>query len=170
MALGSRTAQMGDFITSRVLGINTNERYEQQPADMDKMAHEMLDPADIFTEQEPSVGEFIRELAPTRAGAARYIEGLFPSASWLRRYCLQWLLGDCIAGLTIGLVVVPQAMAYASLAQLTPAYGLYTSFTGACCYWLFGTSKDIVIGVCCSFTHPPSWIQLPVRRLILFPC
>ena len=54
---------------------------------------------------------------------------------------------DFIAGLTIGLVVVPQAMAYAILAQLTPAYGLYTSFTGAVLYWLFGTSKDIVIGV-----------------------
>lgn len=50
-------------------------------------------------------------------------------------------------GITIGLVVVPQAMAYALLAQLTPAYGLYTSFTGAILYWLFGTSKDIVIGV-----------------------
>lgn len=38
-------------------------------------------------------------------------------------------------------------MAYALLAQLTPAYGLYTSFTGAILYWVFGTSKDIVIGV-----------------------
>lgn len=50
-------------------------------------------------------------------------------------------------GITIGLVVVPQAMAYAVLAQLPPAYGLYTSFTGAVLYWFFGTSKDIVIGV-----------------------
>jgi sodium-independent sulfate anion transporter 11 len=38
-------------------------------------------------------------------------------------------------------------MAYADLAQIPPAYGLYTSFTGAALYWLFGTSKDIVIGV-----------------------
>ena len=52
-----------------------------------------------------------------------------------------------LPGITVGLVVVPQAMAYASLAQLTPAFGLYTSFTGAVLYWLFGTSKDIVIGV-----------------------
>lgn len=47
----------------------------------------------------------------------------------------------------MGLVVVPQAMAYALLARLTPAFGLYTTFTGACLYWVFGTSKDIVIGV-----------------------
>lgn len=38
-------------------------------------------------------------------------------------------------------------MAYALLARLTPAFGLYTTFTGACLYWVFGTSKDIVIGV-----------------------
>lgn len=38
-------------------------------------------------------------------------------------------------------------MAYAVLANLTPAYGLYTSFTGAVLYWVFGSSKDIVIGV-----------------------
>lgn len=50
-------------------------------------------------------------------------------------------------GFTIGFVVIPQAMAYALLAQLSPEYGLYTSFTGAVLYWLFGTSKDIVIGV-----------------------
>lgn len=50
-------------------------------------------------------------------------------------------------GITVGLVVVPQAMAYASLARLSPAFGLYTTFTGACLYWIFGTSRDIVIGV-----------------------
>jgi MFS superfamily sulfate permease-like transporter len=38
-------------------------------------------------------------------------------------------------------------MAYALLAGLSPEYGLYTSFTGAVLYWLFGTSKDIVVGV-----------------------
>lgn len=55
-------------------------------------------------------------------------------------------MGDVVAGVTVGLVVVPQAMAYALLARLTPAFGLYTTFTGACIYWIFGTSKDIVIG------------------------
>jgi len=37
-------------------------------------------------------------------------------------------------------------MAYALLARLSPEFGLYTSFTGAVLYWIFGTSKDIVIG------------------------
>lgn len=56
-------------------------------------------------------------------------------------------IADTVLGVTVGLVVVPQAMAYASLARLSPAYGLYTTFTGACLYFIFGTSKDIVIGV-----------------------
>ena len=57
-------------------------------------------------------------------------------------------------GLTVGFVVVPQAMAYAILAELSPEYGLYTSFTGAALYWLFGTSKDIVIGVSAASNTP----------------
>ena len=57
----------------------------------------------------------------------------------------------CI-GTTLGLVVVPQALSYALLANLSPEYGLYTSFTGASLYWLFGTSKDIAIGVCARIT------------------
>lgn len=100
-----------------------------------------------YREQEPTVAEWIRSLAPTRRGTVDYVHELFPSAQWVVRYNLRWLIGDAIAGLTIGLVVVPQAMAYALLAQLSPEYGLYTSFVGAATYWLFGTSKDIVIGV-----------------------
>ncbi len=143
----SKAAQFRDLVTNKLLGVDVNERFARQPADLERRAYEILQPADLFLEHEPTAAEWIRDLAPSREGLAEYIKTLFPSASWIRRYNLGWLMGDCIAGLTIGLVVVPQAMAYASLAQLTPAYGLYTSFTGAVLYWLFGTSKDIVIGV-----------------------
>jgi MFS superfamily sulfate permease-like transporter len=50
-------------------------------------------------------------------------------------------------GLTVGFVVVPQAMAYALLAKLPAEYGLYTTFVGFLLYWAFATSKDITIGV-----------------------
>jgi sodium-independent sulfate anion transporter 11 len=49
-------------------------------------------------------------------------------------------------GITIGAVVVPQGMAYASLANLKPQFGLYSSFMGVLLYWFFATSKDITIG------------------------
>lgn len=101
-----------------------------------------------YLEHEPTVWETVKELAPTASSAAQYFRNLFPCIGWVPRYNWQWLLGDCIAGLTVGLVVIPQAMAYALLATLSPDFGLYTSFAGAATYWLFGTSKDIVIGVC----------------------
>ncbi|CAO3643769.1 unnamed protein product [Mucor hiemalis] len=75
-----------------------------------------------------------------------YIISLFPITSWIHRYNLQWLIRDLIAGVTVGIVIVPQSMGYAKIAQLPPQYGLYTAFVGLCVYCLFATSKDISIG------------------------
>ncbi|KAF4450369.1 putative sulfate permease II [Fusarium austroafricanum] len=99
-----------------------------------------------YYEVEPTVREALGELVPTRHDSFRFLKSLFPCLNWLPRYNWRWLVGDSIAGLTVGLVVIPQAMAYALLATLAPDFGLYTSFAGAATYWLFGTSKDIVIG------------------------
>ncbi|KAK4446198.1 sulfate transporter family-domain-containing protein [Podospora aff. communis PSN243] len=97
-------------------------------------------------ESDPNVGDWLRTLIPTRNGIFRYFRDIFVFTQWLPRYNWSWLVGDGIAGLTVGFVVIPQAMAYALLANLSPEYGLYTSFVGAALYWVFGTSKDIVIG------------------------
>ncbi|RAR14062.1 sulfate permease [Stemphylium lycopersici] len=115
-----------------------------QTETLKNVAHETI--GETYIEEDPSVAEWFRECVPTSQDAAGYVRELFPSARWIRRYNLHWLAGDAIAGITVGLVVVPQAMAYASLARLSPAFGLYTTFTGACLYWIFGTSRDIVIG------------------------
>ncbi|XP_053308825.1 sodium-independent sulfate anion transporter [Spea bombifrons] len=69
-----------------------------------------------------------------------------PFLSWLSRYSLQWLQLDVIAGLTVGLTVVPQALAYAEVAGLPVQYGLYSSFVGCFVYCLLGTSKDVTLG------------------------
>jgi sodium-independent sulfate anion transporter 11 len=60
---------------------------------------------------------------------------------------LQMLTLTIELGVTVGVVVIPQGMAYAKLAQLPVQFGLYSSFMGALVYWIFGTSKDINIGV-----------------------
>ncbi|CAO3642348.1 unnamed protein product [Cunninghamella blakesleeana] len=75
-----------------------------------------------------------------------YIVSLLPIVTWIHRYNLQWLIRDIIAGVTVGVVVVPQSMGYAKIAELPPQYGLYTAFVGLCVYCLFATSKDISIG------------------------
>ncbi|KAH8179737.1 sulfate permease family protein [Sarocladium implicatum] len=75
-----------------------------------------------------------------------YLKSLFPFLTWIGQYNSGWLASDLIAGVTVGAIVVPQGMAYASLAGLDAQFGLYSSFVGVAIYWLFGTSKDISIG------------------------
>ncbi|KAI8139405.1 sulfate transporter family-domain-containing protein [Fennellomyces sp. T-0311] len=76
----------------------------------------------------------------------RYVASFFPIGQWIHRYNLMWLLRDLIAGITVGIVVVPQSMGYAKIAELPAEYGLYTAFVGLTVYCLFATSKDISIG------------------------
>ncbi|KAJ2903446.1 hypothetical protein MKZ38_009931 [Zalerion maritima] len=142
----SEKKSKGDFLMKKVVGIDTQERYKRYPSDLERRARETVLPAQAYLEEEPTVAEWFRDLKPTKESAVHYVRTLFPSLEWVPRYNLRWLMGDSIAGLTIGFVIIPQAMAYALLAQLSPEYGLYTSFTGAIFYWIFGTSKDIVIG------------------------
>lgn len=51
-----------------------------------------------------------------------------------------------MAGLSVGLTVIPQGIAYAVVAGLPPQYGLYSSFMGCFVYAIFGSAKDITIG------------------------
>ncbi|TLD39523.1 sulfate permease-like protein [Venturia nashicola] len=99
-----------------------------------------------YVEHDPTVGEWFRDATPNGHQVIAYLSSLFPFSRWIFSYNLRWLLGDLIAGITVGLVVIPQGMAYAKLAGLPVQFGLYTSFMGALSYWIFGTSKDINIG------------------------
>ncbi|ORX63025.1 sulfate permease [Hesseltinella vesiculosa] len=70
----------------------------------------------------------------------------FPILQWLPHYNRQWFYSDLLCGLTVGIVVIPQSMAYAKMAELPPSLGLYSSITGVFIYPFIGTSKDISIG------------------------
>ncbi|XP_072271048.1 sodium-independent sulfate anion transporter isoform X2 [Pyxicephalus adspersus] len=74
------------------------------------------------------------------------VQRRLPFLYWIPKYSLQWLQLDLIAGLTVGLTVVPQALAYAEVAGLPVEFGLYSSFVGCFIYCLFGTSKDVTLG------------------------
>lgn len=99
-----------------------------------------------FVENEPTSGEWLRETLPAPRDLVHWAYHLFPFVHWIDRYNVNWLIGDLVAGLTVGCVVVPQSMAYAKLALLPVQYGLYSSFMGVLIYWFFATSKDITIG------------------------
>ncbi|XP_069621141.1 chloride anion exchanger-like [Ranitomeya imitator] len=71
----------------------------------------------------------------------------FPIISWLPNYRFkEWILSDIISGVTTGLVAVLQGLAYALLANVSPGYGLYTSFFPVVVYFFLGTSKHISAG------------------------
>jgi solute carrier family 26 (sodium-independent sulfate anion transporter), member 11 len=93
------------------------------------------DIASHYVEQDPTVGEWVRDAVPDGKQVVNYLTSLFPFSAWIFSYNLQWFLGDMIAGITVGLVVIPQGMAYAKLAGLPVQFGLYTSFMGALVYW-----------------------------------
>lgn len=65
---------------------------------------------------------------------------------WVRGYGRGDLRGDLIAGLTVAVMLVPQGMAYASLAGLPPVVGLYASTVPLLVYALFGSSKQLSVG------------------------
>jgi len=64
---------------------------------------------------------------------------------WLAGYRKDWLRPDCLAGLTAAAVVIPQAMAYASIAGLPIQVGLYTAFIPAILYAFLGTSRVLSV-------------------------
>lgn len=85
------------FVKS-VIGIDTNARYAHQPQNLEERARAALGPADAYTEEEPTVSEWLKELRPTKAGVRHYFQSLFPCICWLQRYNPRWLLGDAVAG------------------------------------------------------------------------
>ncbi|WP_456427280.1 SulP family inorganic anion transporter [Rhodocaloribacter sp.] len=65
---------------------------------------------------------------------------------WLPEYRRKDLWGDLAAGLTVGVMLIPQGMAYAILAGMPPIYGLYASVVPLLLYPLFGTSRHLAVG------------------------
>ena len=68
-----------------------------------------------------------------------------PIADWLFRYQKEWLRPDLIAGLTTAAVVIPKAMAYATIAGLPVQVGLYTAFVPMIIYAVLGTSRPLSV-------------------------
>ncbi|KAH8409800.1 hypothetical protein KR222_008050 [Zaprionus bogoriensis] len=66
--------------------------------------------------------------------------------SWIRAYDRPQAFADLIAGITLGLTIIPQSIAYAALAGLSSEYGLYSAFIGSIIYVFFGTIPQVSIG------------------------
>lgn len=68
-----------------------------------------------------------------------------PVLAWRRDYRREWLSQDLVGGLSAGAVVVPQAMAYATIADLPVQVGLYTCMVPMVAYALLGGSRTLSV-------------------------
>lgn len=107
----------------------------QSDADLDR----------YYKEKIPDVLGALKRTARQGCGK-KLIKKRFPVLGWLPHYKPRYLIQDFIAGLTVGLTAIPQGIAYAVVAGLTPEYGLYSDFMASFIYIIFGTCKDITIG------------------------
>ncbi|KPP72213.1 solute carrier family 26 member 10-like, partial [Scleropages formosus] len=83
----------------------------------------------------------------SRGALLRVLRERAPILTWLPRYRLRkCILGDTVAGLTVGILHIPQGMAFALLTSVAPIYGLYTSFFPVVLYMLFGTGRHVSTG------------------------
>ncbi|XP_054987839.1 sodium-independent sulfate anion transporter isoform X3 [Sorex araneus] len=84
--------------------------------------------------------------APPQGRCVPALRRRLPVLAWLPHYSLRWLKLDLIAGLSVGLTVIPQGLAYAEVAGLPPQYGLYSAFMGCFVYFFLGTARDVTLG------------------------
>lgn len=75
-----------------------------------------------------------------------HIKNFVPIVDTLGSYNKSAFKGDLNAGVTVGIMLIPQGMAYAILAGLPPVYGLYASIIPLVIYALFGTSRQLAVG------------------------
>jgi sulfate permease, SulP family len=74
------------------------------------------------------------------------LRNLIPILGWLPDYKMANLGSDMIAGITLAFFVIPESMAYATLAGLPPQTGIYCYLFAGLLYMLFGTSRQLAIG------------------------
>jgi len=74
------------------------------------------------------------------------LKNYIPALEWLPNYSTSQFKGDLSAGLTVGVMLIPQGMAYAMIAGMPPIYGLYASTIPLILYAIFGTSRQLAVG------------------------
>ncbi|KAF2994478.1 hypothetical protein E8E13_000844 [Curvularia kusanoi] len=99
---------------------------------------------DVTVERTIRYGGKAARAAPSVA--AQYLVERVPVVHWLPRYNFRWLLNDTLAGITVGVLLIPQSLAYAKIATIPGEYGLMSSWLPNFLVFIMGTSKDLSTG------------------------
>lgn len=86
-----------------------------------------------------------RSLSGARQSRGLRLGRFVPGLETLRHYDRGWLSADLIAGVSVAAVAVPIAIAYAQLAGVPPAHGLYASILPLLAYAAFGSSRQLIM-------------------------
>ena len=74
------------------------------------------------------------------------LKKIIPILKWLPNYKKKSLYYDFFAGINVGVLLIPQGMAYALIAGLPPIYGLYAALIPQIVYAILGTSRQLSVG------------------------
>tara|TARA_B100000902_G_scaffold79007_1_gene83716 strand:- start:48 stop:1715 length:1668 start_codon:yes stop_codon:yes gene_type:complete len=74
------------------------------------------------------------------------LKNFIPILKWLPKYKKKNFYFDFVAGINVGILLIPQGMAYALIAGLPPIYGLYAALTPQIVYAILGTSRQLAVG------------------------
>ena len=74
------------------------------------------------------------------------MQAYFPILKWIKAYDKSLFKLDLSAGVTVGVMLIPQGMAYAMIAGLPPVYGLYAAIFPQIIYVMMGTSRQLAVG------------------------
>jgi SulP family sulfate permease len=118
----------------------SEETYEIKNTEEDYILFDPYDDQDIKPKE--------IQKTPWYGRVYRFICSFLPILVWLPEYRnhLSDLKNDIVAGITVGVMLIPQAMAYALVGGFPPIYGLYTALTPMLIYSFLGTSRQLSIG------------------------
>ncbi|XP_035677634.1 sulfate transporter-like isoform X1 [Branchiostoma floridae] len=131
----------------RALGLSSTTVYVPPDHAYIKYDQTQNDSGQTDSLQEKVVQSLKKSCTCSKAKAKKFLFTILPILAWLPKYRIREnIVGDVVSGITVGIMRIPQGMAYALLASVPPIFGLYSSFFPGLIYAILGTSKNLPFG------------------------